>query len=73
MKWVEQTAQGQPYDQAAIELALSVAAIHTTSDTQTFDLCRSENVTQELRQEIVGPFSRNMGNPALYKLQLMDS
>lgn len=42
MGWMEQTAKGRLYDKAAMQLALSVVAIHTTSDMITqivFDLC----------------------------------
>lgn len=43
MEWMEQTAKGRPYDQATMQLTLSVVAIHKTSDMTTqaiFDLCR---------------------------------
>ncbi|KAJ5381499.1 uncharacterized protein N7496_003927 [Penicillium cataractarum] len=77
MEWMEQTAKGRPYNQAAMQLALSVVAIHTTSDMITqivFDLCGRETLIQELRQEIISVISqKGWKKTALYKLQLMDS
>ena len=77
MEWMKQIAKGRPYNQAAMQLALSVVAIHTTSDMITqivFDLCGRETLIQELRQEIISVISQEgWKKTALYKLQLMDS
>lgn len=77
MEWMEQTARGRPYDQAAMQLTLSVVAIHTTSDMTTqaiFDLCTRQGLIQELREEIISVITQERWKKtALYKLQLMDS
>lgn len=77
MDWMEQTAQGRPYDPVAMQLTLSVVAIHTTSDMTTqviFDLCGREKLIQELRDEVISVISQEgWKKTALYKLQLMDS
>lgn len=77
MEWIEQTAKGRPYDQATMQLTLSVVAIHTTSDMTTqaiFDLCEGEELVQELRKEVLSVISQEgWKKTALYKLQLMDS
>lgn len=33
--WVEEESQGRPYDAGIFQLALSMVAIHTTSDLMT--------------------------------------
>lgn len=77
MEWMEQTAEGRPYDQATMQLTLSVVAIHTTSDMTTqaiFVLCEREELVQELRKEVLSVISQEgWKKTALYKLQLMDS
>lgn len=78
IQWLEENSQGQnKFDPAAMQLALSTAAIHTTTDllTQTIlDLCGREKLVQELRTEIIevlGDGGWNKGT--MYKLKLMDS
>jgi hypothetical protein len=77
MEWMEQTAKGRPYDQATVQLTLSVVAIRTTSDMTTqaiFDLCGREELVQELRKEVISVISQEgWKKTALYKVQLMDS
>ncbi|GLI74942.1 hypothetical protein PoHVEF18_003191 [Penicillium ochrochloron] len=77
MEWMEQTANGRPYDQTAMQLTLSVLSIHTTSDMTTqaiFDLCGREELVQELQKKIISVLSQEgWKKAALYKLQLMDS
>ena len=60
-----------------MQLALSTAAIHTTTDllTQTIlDLCGREDLIQELRKEIIEVLGADgWDKSTMYKLKLMDS
>lgn len=77
IQWLEENRQDQTFDQAAMQLALSTAAIHTTTDllTQTIlDLCGREELVDELRKEIVSVLGDGGWNKStMYKLKLMDS
>ncbi|KAJ5464392.1 Cytochrome P450 [Penicillium daleae] len=77
IQWLEENCQDQTFDQAAMQLALSTAAIHTTTDllTQTIlDLCGREELVDELRKEIVSVLGDGGWNKStMYKLKLMDS
>lgn len=77
IQWLEESAQGRPYDPAAAQLGLSAAAIHTTTDliTQTLlDICGREDLIADLRQEIITVVSaEGWKKTTLYKLKLMDS
>ena len=76
IQWLE-NSQGRYFDPAAMQLALSTAAIHTTTDLliQTIlDLCGREELIQELRTEIISVLSDGGWNKStMYKLKLMDS
>ena len=75
--WGEMEAGGTPYDPADLQLTLSFAAIHTTTDLLTSTLLRlaaNPKFIQPLRQEILevlpsGGWTKN----SLYHLKLMDS
>jgi len=78
IQWLEENSQGRTtFDPAAMQLALSTAAIHTTTDllTQTIlDLCGREELIQELRKEIIDVLGDGGWNKTtMYKLKLMDS
>jgi cytochrome P450 len=77
IQWLEDTSKGRNYDPAAAQLALSAAAIHTTTDlfTQTvLDICGREDLIRELREEIVTVVqAEGWKKTTLYKLKLMDS
>ncbi|KAF9887787.1 hypothetical protein FE257_009593 [Aspergillus nanangensis] len=77
IEWMEESAQGRPYDAAVAQLAFSLAAIHTTSDMLTqvlLDLCGQDELIAALRKEII-TVNQEEGwkKTSLYKLKLMDS
>ncbi|KAJ5519064.1 Cytochrome P450 [Penicillium expansum] len=79
IQWLEEnSSQGHnKFDPAAMQLALSTAAIHTTTDllTQTIlDLCGREELIKELRKEIIEVLGDGgWDKSTMYKLKLMDS
>ncbi|GAB1216308.1 hypothetical protein ATERTT37_005521 [Aspergillus terreus] len=77
MQWMEESAEGRPYDPAVAQLSFSLAAIHTTSDMLTqalLDLCGKDDLIKELREEIVTVIQgEGWKKTTLYKLKLMDS
>lgn len=78
IQWLDENSQGQKaFHPAAMQLALSTAAIHTTTDllTQTIlDLCGREDLIQELRKEIIEVLGADgWDKSTMYKLKLMDS
>lgn len=77
LQWMEDVAKGKEYDAVAVQMAFSLAAIHTTSDMLTqvlYDLCGKEDIIQALRQEVIDVFQdEGLGKTTLQKLKLMDS
>ncbi|KXH40986.1 ent-kaurene oxidase [Colletotrichum nymphaeae SA-01] len=77
IEWFEQMAKGQSYDVGRAQIALAMAAVHTTTDllAQTlFDIIGHPQIIPALRQEIVTVISQDgWEKTALYKLRLMDS
>ncbi|KAJ5181611.1 Cytochrome P450 [Penicillium cf. viridicatum] len=78
IQWLDENSQGHKrFHPAAMQLALSTAAIHTTTDllTQTIlDLCGREDLIQELRKEIIEVLGADgWDKSTMYKLKLMDS
>lgn len=77
LEWMEQASQGEPYDPTATQLILSTFSLHTTSDMITqavFDLCGKEDLTKELREEVITVLSQEgWKKTSLNKLHLMDS
>jgi hypothetical protein len=77
LEWMEQIAQGRPYDPAVGQLTFSMAAIHITADMLTqviYDICDNGELIEPLRQEIMGEVTEDGWNEnSLYKLRLMDS
>ncbi|GLB16874.1 hypothetical protein AtubIFM61612_006729 [Aspergillus tubingensis] len=77
MQWMEECAKGRPYDPTLAQVALSLAAIHTTSDllTQTiFYLAEREDVIKALRNEVIGVLQNDGWTKSTFNdLKLMDS
>ncbi|KAJ5790952.1 uncharacterized protein N7518_007963 [Penicillium psychrosexuale] len=77
IQWLAENTKDRTFEPAAMQLALSTAAIHTTTDllTQTIlDLCGREELVQELREEIISVFKDgSWDKTTMYKLKLMDS
>ncbi|KAK2799476.1 hypothetical protein FQN50_008448 [Emmonsiellopsis sp. PD_5] len=79
IEWFEQAgaAEGVDYDRVVVQLGLSLAAIHTTTDLLTqviFDLAENQEIIQPLRNEIIEALSTTGWKKAsLYKMKLLDS
>ncbi|KAJ5713555.1 uncharacterized protein N7483_010736 [Penicillium malachiteum] len=77
MEWMEQAANGKPYDPAISQVMMAMAANFSGSDAMTqilFDLCGQPTLVQDLRKEIVEVIGEsNWSKSTIYKLKLMDS
>ncbi|KAH6843331.1 cytochrome P450 [Chaetomium sp. MPI-CAGE-AT-0009] len=77
IEWFEREAKGRDYDPVVVQLTLSFAAIHTTTDliTQVMtDLSRNPEIMGDLRQEIVKAISDGgWKKTSLYNMKLLDS
>lgn len=77
IEWFEKAAKGAPYDHTALQLSLSLAAIHTTTDLLTQVLTRiSQNldILKPLREEITSVLrDEGWSKTSLYKMKLLDS
>ncbi|KAL9110671.1 MAG: hypothetical protein Q9227_004848 [Pyrenula ochraceoflavens] len=75
--WLDEAANGRPYDVAVAQLGLSFAAIHTTSELTTGlmnDLCANPEYFEPLRQEIQSVVGSNgWRKSALLEMRLLDS
>ncbi|EOD46159.1 putative cytochrome p450 protein [Neofusicoccum parvum UCRNP2] len=75
--WMDECARGRPFDVAAAQLTLAVAATHTTTDLATlamFQLCARPEWFEVLRAEVVEVLGRDgWRKAALQRLRLMDS
>ncbi|KAI9170784.1 ent-kaurene oxidase [Paramyrothecium foliicola] len=75
--WAESESGGEPYDPTAIQLSLSFAAIHTTTNLlcQTLHLLAEHpEYIQPLREEIIATLQTDgWTNTALYEMKLLDS
>ncbi|KAI1396144.1 cytochrome P450 [Hypoxylon fuscum] len=75
--WMYDVAKGQDADYVAGQLSLTMAAIHTTTETSCsalLDICEYPDVAEQLRQEIIEVIGQNgWAKTSLYKLKLMDS
>ncbi|KAI8634414.1 cytochrome P450 [Xylariaceae sp. FL1651] len=75
--WMYDVAKGQDLDFVSGQLSLTLAAIHTTTETTCralLDLCKYPEVAQQLRDEIIDVVGREgWARTTLYKLKLMDS
>lgn len=77
MYWMEQRANGQPFDACLAQLLMAQAMIHGTADltTQTiFDIAERPELVEELRAEILSVIGKEGFTVAsLNNLKLMDS
>ncbi|KAL4863119.1 hypothetical protein BDV12DRAFT_189894 [Aspergillus spectabilis] len=77
IEWAEETANGAIYDPALLQMKVSLASIHTTSDlvSQTiFNLSSRPELVDDLRKEVISVIGQyGWVKPALYQLKLMDS
>lgn len=77
IEWFEKAAKGAPYDPTPLQLSLSLAAIHTTTDLLTQVLTRiSQNldILKPLCEEITSVFrDEGWSKTSLYKMKLLDS
>ncbi|KAF4826810.1 Cytochrome P450 monooygenase 1 [Colletotrichum tropicale] len=77
VEWFEQMAKGRNYDAATFQIALAIAAVHTTTDllSQTlYDIMQHPEIVPALREEIATVISQDgWEKTALYKMKLMDS
>lgn len=75
--WMYEVGRGRQVDYVAAQLSLSLAAIHTTTESTAqalIDICRFPEVVQPMREEIIQVISENGWTKAsLQKLRLMDS
>ncbi|KAM6512152.1 hypothetical protein FSOLCH5_009871 [Fusarium solani] len=75
--WFDKAAKGATYDRAAMQLSLSLAAIHTTTDLLTQVLTRiSQNleILKPLREEMTSVLrEEGWSKTSLYKMKLLDS
>jgi cytochrome P450 len=77
IEWLNQLAKGRPHDPVHIQLALSLAAIHTTSDLLCkiiYRLCQYPEYLQPLRSEISSVLGQDGWKKSSFvKLKLLDS
>ncbi|KAK0614946.1 cytochrome P450 [Bombardia bombarda] len=77
LEWFEQTAKGQPYDPAIVQLVMSLAAIHTTTDLVCqvlIDIAGHPEILQPLREEMITTLREHgWKKMSLYNMKLLDS
>lgn len=77
IEWAEQTANGAVYDPALLQMKVSLASIHTTSDLVSqaiFNLCSRPELVDDLRKEVISVIGQQgWVKTAIYQLKLMDS
>ncbi|KAH8198925.1 hypothetical protein TruAng_006886 [Truncatella angustata] len=75
--WLHEVSRGRVVDYVSAQLSLTLAAIHTTTETTAqavFDLCQYPEVVEELRREVIAVIGEHgWAKTSLYKLKLMDS
>ncbi|KAH8668636.1 ent-kaurene oxidase [Xylariales sp. PMI_506] len=75
--WIYEVSRGRPVNYVNAQMSLTLAAIHTTSETASqaiLDICEHPEVVQPLREEIIQVISEHgWAKTSLYKLKLMDS
>ncbi|KAI2632123.1 cytochrome P450 [Hypoxylon sp. NC1633] len=75
--WMYEVAKDKDADFVAGQLSMTMAAIHTTTETicwALFDICAYPDVAQQLREEIIEVIGQHgWAKTSLYKLKLMDS
>ncbi|PVH92420.1 cytochrome P450 monooxygenase-like protein [Periconia macrospinosa] len=77
LEWAEMEFNGKPYDPSALQLFLSFAAIHTTTDLACETMLRLANDPSQitaLREEMIDVLSKEgWKKTSLYNLKLLDS
>lgn len=77
IEWFEEQADGARYDPAIKQIALAIAAVHTTTDLLTetmFQILQHPDIIQPLRDEMHHVFSDEpTQKTSMYKLVLLDS
>jgi cytochrome P450 len=77
MQWMEDAANGRPYDATGAQIMMALAANLTGSDSLTalmILLCQSPELIEDMRKEVISVMGDNEWNKStLYKLRLMDS
>lgn len=77
IEWGEQECKGISYDPASLQLTLSFAAIHTTSDLLSkilLLLAREPELIEPLREEIIRVLKKDgWSKTSLYNMKLLDS
>lgn len=75
--WMYEMAKGKKVDFVGGQLSLTMAAIHTTTETTCqalFDLCEHPEIIEPLRKEIIEVITEHgWAKTSLYKMKLMDS
>lgn len=75
--WVEDEAKGTPHNPVTVQLGLSVAAIHTTSDLSSkvlINLVRNPSIIEPLRKEMTDVLNEHgWSKNALFEMKLLDS
>ncbi|KND87450.1 Dihydromonacolin L monooxygenase LovA [Tolypocladium ophioglossoides CBS 100239] len=77
IEWFEKESKDVEYDAATVQLVMSLAAIHTTTDLtcQTLtDIARNPHILKDLREEIISVLREDgWGKTTLYRMKLLDS
>ncbi|KAJ5342985.1 uncharacterized protein N7506_002809 [Penicillium brevicompactum] len=77
LQWMEDIADGRPFDPVVMQLSLATVAIVTTADFLTkalLDICGKDALVSELREEMITVLREDgMEKTSMYKLRLMDS
>jgi cytochrome P450 len=77
LEWMKKVAKGRTFDPTKVQLSLSMAAIHTTTDLITWLLlCLAQNpeTIQPLRNEMISVLKADgWKKTSLYNLKLLDS
>ncbi|KAL4944974.1 hypothetical protein BDV06DRAFT_232154 [Aspergillus oleicola] len=75
--WAYETADRVPFDAALLQMKVSLASIHTTSDlvSQTiFNLASRPKLVEDLRKEVISVIGQyGWVKTSMYQLKLMDS
>ncbi|KAI1263498.1 trichothecene C-8 hydroxylase [Xylariaceae sp. FL1019] len=77
LEWLDENAKGEPYDAAILQLALSMVAMHTTTDLLTqclIDIMTHPEIIEPLRKEVIETMGKGRWNrTSLQNLKLLDS
>ncbi|OJD30023.1 cytochrome p450 [Diplodia corticola] len=77
LAWLEERADGKPYDPVAMQLGFAMAGLHTTTQLlkqAVLDICGQPELVGPLREEIAMAVEESGWTTAgLYKMQLLDS